>query len=102
VTVMMLAAWGGKLRFQALDPNSAMAADLASDGRRYCFLEVHAGCSECGVATPEAVGRLVRIPLEPDQVVAVLLGSTPVLEGEAKLAWDASNGTEVLTLTSGQ
>jgi outer membrane lipoprotein-sorting protein len=98
VTVMILAAWGGKLRFQALDPNSAMAADLASDGDRYCFLDVHAQCAECGEATPESVARLVRIPLEPDQVVEVLLGSTPVLDGTARLGWDAANGREILDL----
>jgi len=98
VTVMMLAAWGGKLRFQALDPNNAMAADLASDGERYCFIDVHGQCAECGEATPESVARLVRIPLEPDQVVEVLLGSTPVLEGTAKLSWDASNGREILDI----
>jgi outer membrane lipoprotein-sorting protein len=98
VTVMMLAAWGGKLRFQALDPNSAMAADLASDGERYCFIDVHGGCAECGAATPESVARLVRIPLEPDQVVAVLLGSTPVVAGDATVEWDASAGHEIVTV----
>jgi outer membrane lipoprotein-sorting protein len=102
VTVMMLAAWGGKLRFQALDPQNAMAADLASDGERYCYLDVHAGCAECGAATPENVARLVRIPLEPDEVVAVLLGATPVLAGaDASLEWDARGGHEVVTLRRG-
>jgi hypothetical protein len=101
VTVYMLAAWGGKLRFQALDPNQAMAADLASDGERYCFLDVHAGCSECGEATPQSVARLVRIPLEPDQVVEVLLGSTPVLQGDATVAWDPAGGREIVTIEGG-
>jgi hypothetical protein len=101
VTVMMLAAWGGKLRFQAQDPNQAMAADLASDGSRYCFIDVHAGCAECGEATPENVARLVRIPLEPDQVVAVLLGSTPVIEGNATVTWEPAGGHEVVSIDGG-
>ena len=35
LTVFMLAAWGGKLRFQAMNPNNSTAADLASDGKKY-------------------------------------------------------------------
>jgi hypothetical protein len=103
VRVMMLARWGGKLRFQALDPNDSMAADLASDGSRYCLIDVHQKCAECGEATPENVARLVRIPLEPDQVVAVLLGSTPVIAGQATVEWDPSGGHEIVSIAgSGQ
>jgi hypothetical protein len=100
LTVNMLAAWGGKLRFQAEDPNNAMAADLASDGQSYCFIDVHHNCGECGPATAETVARMIRIPLEPDEVVAVLLGTAPVIDkpDEAKLTWDADAGHEVLTV----
>jgi outer membrane lipoprotein-sorting protein len=102
VTVLMLAAWGGKLRFQAQDPNQSMAADLASDGTRYCFIDVHGGCAECGEATADTVARLVRIPLEPDQVVAVLLGSSPLLEGaENTVEWQFEGGREILTQKRG-
>ncbi len=104
VTVYMLAAPGGKLRFQALDPNNATAADLASDGKTYCMLDVHANCGECGPATPENVARLVRIPLEPDEIVTVLLGGAPVLDGDATNIsdeWDPNGGHEVLTIRAG-
>jgi len=99
LTVHMLAAWGGKLRFQAMSPQGSTAADLASDGKTYCFMDVNANCAECGPAMPENVARLIRIPLEPDQVVAVLMGSAPILDGEPALAWkDDSGGREVLTV----
>lgn len=101
VTVYMLAAPDGKLRFQALDPNNSTAADLASNGKTYCMLDVHANCGECGPATPENVARLVRIPLEPDEIVTVLLGGAPVLEGDATDEWDPNGGHEVLTLRAG-
>src|SRR5262249_8134230 len=96
--VYMLAAWGGKLRFQAMSPNESTAADLASDGKTYCFMDVNANCGECGPATPNSVASLIRIPLHPDQVVAVLLGSAPVLDGTATLAWKDDGGREVLSL----
>ena len=102
VTVDILAEWGGKLRFQAHDPNESTAADLASDGKEYCFVDVHNNCAECGPATPERVARLIRIPLEPDQVVAVLMGSAPILrDATAAESWDPDGGHEVLTLTAG-
>src|SRR6266568_5161581 len=102
VTVLMFAAWGGKLRFQAHDPNESTAADLASDGRRYCFIDVHHNCGECGPATPANVARMVRIPLEPDQVVALLLGVAPLIDGDASVEWDAGNGHELLSLRRGE
>lgn len=102
VEVSILAAWGGKLRFIAADPNHATAADLASNGERYCFVDVHANCAECGPATADTVARLVRIPLEPDQVVAVLMGATPLLEdAEASVEWQPAGGHEILTLKRG-
>jgi hypothetical protein len=102
VKVLMLAAWGGKLRFQAQHPNQTMAADLASDGQRYCFLDVDGRCAECGPATADTVARLVRIRLEPDEVVSILLGSAPLLQGgEDAVSWDPDGGREVLTQRRG-
>jgi hypothetical protein len=100
VTVNILGEWGGRFRFQAEGPNNATVADLASDGQEYCFIDAQKNCGECGPATPESIGRLVGLALEPDDLMAVLLGSTPILEGEATVTWDASNGYEVLTVTS--
>lgn len=100
VTVNILAEWGGKFRFQAENPNQSTAADLASDGEQYCFLDANKNCGECGPATPESVGRLLGLALAPDDLFFVLLGSTPVLEGEATVSWDAGDGEEVLTIVA--
>ena len=99
LTVFMLAAWGGKLRFQAMNPNNSTAADLASDGKKYCFMDVQANCAECGPATAESVARLLQIRLEPDQVVAVLLGSAPLLDTPPTVGWNERGGHEVLTFS---
>jgi outer membrane lipoprotein-sorting protein len=102
VTVLIMATWGGKLRFMAMNPSGDGAADLASDGMQYCFLDRNKNCGDCGPATPENVGRLIRIVMPPDDVVTFLLGSTPVLaDAKATVAWDANNGQEVVTLVNG-
>lgn len=99
VTVYILAAWGGRLRFMAMNPSNNMAADLASDGTRFCFLDSNHDCGDCGPATPENVAQLIRIQLEPDDVVATLLGSTPVLENAAAaVSWDSGEAYEIVDL----
>jgi outer membrane lipoprotein-sorting protein len=98
VTVNILAEWGGKLRFQAENPNGMTAADLASDGTTYCMIDANHNCGECGPATGESVGRLLGIILAPDDIVTVLLGSTPVLDGDATVTWDSGCGCEVVDL----
>jgi hypothetical protein len=99
VTVYILAAPGGKLRFQALNPNDSLAADLASDGARFCFLDTRANCGDCGPATPENVARLIRIPLQPDEVVTVLMGGAPLLpDPTPEVTWDDEDGREILAL----
>jgi hypothetical protein len=102
VDVTIVATWGGKLRYQAMNPGgSSMAADLASNGEQICFIDANHNCGGCGPATPENVGRLVRVPLEPDQVVAVMMGGTPLIEAaRTKLEWDEKTGHEILTLAS--
>ena len=103
VTVLILAEWGGRLRFMAMNPGGNMAADLASDGETYCFLDANNNCGDCGPATPENVGRLIRIVLEPDDVVATLLGSTPIVQASrSSVRWDAAGGHEILELEDDQ
>ena len=102
VTVNLLAAWGGRLRIEAMDPQGGTAADLATDGQSYCLLDVRHDCGDCGPATPETVARLLRIAMPPDDVVAILFGSTPVLAQAATTShWDARAGREIVELAAG-
>lgn len=100
ITVYILATWGGRLRYQAMNPGGgALAADLASDGTEFCFIDANKNCGDCGPATPQNVGQLLQVVMEPDDVVTMMFGGTPVLAGaDAKLSWDASEGHEVLDL----
>lgn len=98
--VYILAEWGGKLRFLAMNPNDSTAADLASDGASYCVLDSNNNCGQCGPATPAAVGSMIQIELPPDDIVRIVLGGTPLIEGEATVRWDASAGHEILDITS--
>ena len=99
VTVLMLLQRGGRLRFLAQNPNHTTAAELASNGERYCFLDANHNCGECGSATPENVARLIRLVLPPADIVMALFGGTPVLEdAPTTLEWDAKRAMEHVVL----
>jgi hypothetical protein len=102
LTVYVLAAWGGKLRYMAMNPGGgAMAADLASDGVQFCFIDANHNCGDCGPATPENVGQLIRVRLPPDDVVAMMMGGTPILpDAQARLTWEPDGGKEILELAT--
>jgi hypothetical protein len=103
VEVLILARWGGKLRYMAMNPGrSAMAADLASDGQEICFIDANNDCGGCGPATAENVGQLVRVQMPPDAVVTAMFGGTPLIDAtEVGLTWDAQRGHEILVLEGG-
>lgn len=103
VEVLILVAWGGKLRYQAFYPNGSMAADLASDGERYCMIDVEHNCGACGPATAENVGRLLTVTLDPNDVVTMMMGRTPILaDPQGTVTWDPNDGTEIVELHAGE
>jgi hypothetical protein len=100
-TVWLMGRWGRYLRFNALNPDGSVAADLACNGTDYVLLDYHGNCYLTGPCTGQAIASLLRLDLEPDDFLAMIAGLTPVLsEAVGTLAWNEEDGTEVLTLTS--
>jgi hypothetical protein len=57
-----------------------------------------------GPACPDNVASLIRIPLAPDEVAAILLGDAklpPMNAGAASVEWDAGRGADVLVVRDG-
>lgn len=77
-------------------------AALATDGARFTlFLEEEASFYS-GPASAANVGRLLPLPVEPAEVVSLLLGEVPRLEGaQATLEVDRDARAYRLTLTRG-
>ncbi|HEX9103365.1 MAG TPA: DUF4292 domain-containing protein, partial [Polyangia bacterium] len=99
IKVNLLVARGGKLRIEADSPLGGALSTLTSDGNRFALLDVRENRFLQGPASACNVGRLTRLVIPPDDVVAVLMGGAP-LDGAIKgVAWDPNNGgREVLTL----
>ena len=104
-TVLMLVDRSGKLRFEAEVSLQGTVAILATDGRRFGLLDVSHGELRRGPACPTNVAALLRIPLEPQDIAAILLGDVRIPSGAPggqggapRSSWDAGQGSEVLAV----
>jgi|GEM_PF-1083506 len=102
-TVLLLGAWGARLRFNAENPTGGtVAADMACDGEMYRFIDYNNNCQLVGPCDEAAIAAFFRVTLAPDDFIAMAVGGTPVLEGAtAKTTWDAKRGVERLELSAG-
>lgn len=98
-TVMMLVDRPGRLRFEAEVSLQGTVAVLATDGKQFAFLDTTHNEWRHGPACPANVASLIRIPLGPADVAAILLGDVraPSTDGES-VDWDVARGADVLAV----
>jgi hypothetical protein len=108
-TVLMLVDRPGRLRFEAEVSLQGTVAVLATDGRQFEFLDVTRNEFRHGPACAANVASLIRIPLEPPEIAAILLGDARLPTGAsgadaevgaagATVDWDAGRAADVLVL----
>ena len=99
-TVQMLVARGGQLRFEAEVALQGTVAALAVDHGHFTFIDHNKHLFRAGPACPANVASLLRIPLAPAEVAAILLGDAPLPENPsaAQVAWDGAAAADVLVL----
>jgi hypothetical protein len=99
-TVQMLAARGGQLRFEAEVTLQGTVAALGVNDGQFTFIDYQKRVFRQGPACPANVAALIRIPLAPAAVAAILLGDAPVHESTkaVRVEWDSARGADVLVL----
>ena len=112
-TVNMLIERDGHLRFEAEVSLQGMVAALTTDGHTFALYDARKQEFSRGPACPANVASLIRIPLAPGDVAAVLLGDARIPTGAAgagadagananmadlTVAWDPSRGADVIVL----
>jgi hypothetical protein len=97
-TVNMLVQRDGRLRFEAEVTLQGTVATLVTDGEgRFALLDARKNELSRGPACPANVASLIRIPLAPADVAAILLGGARVPAPVAPaVQWDAGAGADVL------
>jgi hypothetical protein len=100
-TVLMLVERDGHLRFEAEVSLQGTVATLATDGARFELLDARKNELSRGPACAANVASLVRIPLAPADIAAIVLGDVrrpPDAAVSPTVAWDAARGADVLEL----
>ena len=101
-TVNMLVLRDGHLRFEAEVSLQGTVATLATDGATFALYDARRNELNRGPACPANVASLIRIPLMPADVAAVLLGDArlpgTIPEGGLTVAWDPSRGADALAI----
>jgi len=98
-TVNMLVERDGHLRFEAEVTLEGTVAALVTDGATFSLLDTRKNQLSRGPACPANVASLIRIPLAPAEVAAILLGDArlPGADGPPSVDWDPKLGADVLS-----
>ncbi len=70
---------------------------IVTDGRRFSMADFRGGNFFIGRARPCVAAQLLGIPLEAAEVVSMLAGGPPLIEGDSRIRWD--DGHYVLDIT---
>jgi hypothetical protein len=100
-TVNMLVQRDGHLRFEAEVSLQGTVATLATDGAAFALLDARKNELSRGPACPGNVASLIRIPLAPADVAAILLGDARLPEaadGAPLVGWEPHLGADVLAV----
>jgi outer membrane lipoprotein-sorting protein len=100
-TVNMLVQRDGHLRFEAEVSLQGTVATLATDGATFALLDARKNELSRGPACPANVASMIRIPLAPADVAAVLLGDARLpadAEGPPLVGWEPRLGADVLAV----
>jgi len=85
-----------RLRVELVSPLGSTLASLTAVDGRFAMSDEREGRYFDGEATPCNIARLIRIPLPAADVIRVLAGSTPVIDGESEVTWDKAGHYDVL------
>ncbi len=98
-TVRLMAEREKKMRFDAVSPFDTPMATLVSNGARFVLIDAKKNTYYYGPASPCNIARLIGVVLEADEILAILGGSTPLIDYDTlTLDWDGRGSAEVLTL----
>jgi hypothetical protein len=99
-SVFMLIDRPGRLRFEAEVALQGTVATLITDGTNFSLADFQSHLAKQGQACPENVASLIPVPLQPDEIAAILLGDAPI-SAEAEVVgtdWDPKAAADVVEI----
>jgi hypothetical protein len=99
-SVFMLIDRPGRLRFEAEVALQGTVATLITDGTNFSLADFQSHQAKQGQACPENVASLIPVPLQPDEIAAILLGDAPI-SPDAEIVgttWDPKAAADVVEI----
>jgi outer membrane lipoprotein-sorting protein len=90
-----------KLRIELVSPFGSPLNVLTINDDVFALHDLREGRYLTGPAKPCNIARLVKIPMPRDDVVRILVGYTPLIEGASTVSWD-DKGFYRVTLKDGE
>jgi hypothetical protein len=99
-TVLVMGTSQRQVRFNALSPQGGgVLVDMACNGTDFAMVDFQNNCAVTGPCTGASIASLLHVQLEPEDFLALALGTPPVLDQAAgTVTWDASKGREKVKL----
>lgn len=85
-----------RLRVDLVSPLGSSLAVLTVAGGRFAMSDEREGRYYEGAAEPCNIARLIRVPLPAEDVIRVLAGGTPLIDGAGEVTWNGSGHYDVV------
>ncbi len=90
-----------KLRIELVSPFGNPLNVLTINEEAFVIHDMREGKYLTGKPEPCNIARFVQIPMPVEDVVRILIGDTPLIEGNASVVWDRNEGLYRVTITDG-
>lgn len=88
-TIYLFAELPDRLRIELVSPFGNPMQVLTVENGQFALHDLREGRFFTGPAEPCNIARLVRIPLPPEDVMRILIGHTPTIEGNTSIMWES-------------
>jgi len=86
--LFLFAQFPKNLRVDLLSPfGNTLSVLTVADGR-FAMADYREGVFMEGAAEPCNIARLIKIPLPAEEVIRILIGDSPIIEGTSEVSWD--------------
>ncbi len=79
-----------KLRIELVSPFNSPLNVLTVNEKEFALHDIREAKYMTGPAEPCNIARLIQIPLPSSDVIRILLGYSPIMEGKSKVEWDTA------------
>lgn len=100
--VLVMGEPGRHVHFLAQSPaGGAALAEMVCDGQEFAFVDNQHECVLTGPCDARSIAQFLRVALEPEDFVAIAVGTPPLLDGATgTVTWDAKTGHELVELAN--